>query len=212
MASQLLNSKFLHVCSWFLVLLWMIVIFLFSAQNAKESSALSMGVTKSIVDTVDRIRTAKAESSKPVIKKEPKVKINVVPKATAPVKKAQKTSLKVTSNVVTEVPKPKPNYGKWNTLVRKQAHFFLFFVLGILVSTTMIINYKMSLTLKALVSFGICFIRALLDEFHQTFVPGRGAEWQDVMIDSFGALSAILLVFTSWLIVLKLIHRVRYVK
>mgnify|MGYP000256023445 CR=1 FL=1 len=44
-----------------------------------------------------------------------------------------------------------------------------------------------------------CFLIALSDEFLQTFIPGRGAEWLDIGMDSLGAftgsLIAILVVF-----------------
>jgi VanZ like family len=33
----------------------------------------------------------------------------------------------------------------------------------------------------------LCFLFALSDEYHQTFVPGRGGTWVDVSIDVFGA-------------------------
>lgn len=50
-----------------------------------------------------------------------------------------------------------------------------------------------------LFSLGSCFLIALSDEFLQTFIPGRGAEWLDIGMDSLGALTgsliAILVVF-----------------
>ena len=44
-------------------------------------------------------------------------------------------------------------------------------------------------------SFVLCFLYACSDEFHQSFVPGRAGLFSDVLIDSSGALIAILLVF-----------------
>jgi hypothetical protein len=41
---------------------------------------------------------------------------------------------------------------------------------------------------QAVVPFLICVVYASLDEFHQWFVPSRGASPVDVMIDSVGAL------------------------
>ena len=39
----------------------------------------------------------------------------------------------------------------------------------------------------------ICFLYACTDEFHQLFIAGRSAEIKDVLIDSFGSLTSILL-------------------
>lgn len=79
-------------------------------------------------------------------------------------------------------------------LFRKSAHFFVYFILGILV-------------LKALKQSGlgghrvliialiICVLYAISDEFHQTFVPGRSGEIWDVVIDSLGSLLGIILYY-----------------
>jgi VanZ family protein len=37
----------------------------------------------------------------------------------------------------------------------------------------------------------ICVLCAMLDEFHQLFVPGRGAQVKDVIIDTVGAIVGI---------------------
>lgn len=39
----------------------------------------------------------------------------------------------------------------------------------------------------------LCAIFAGTDEFHQSFVPSRGAAWSDVMIDSAGAIFGLLI-------------------
>lgn len=41
-------------------------------------------------------------------------------------------------------------------------------------------------------SFAICFLYAVSDEYHQSFVAGRSPQLKDVMIDSLGALSVLL--------------------
>ncbi len=38
-----------------------------------------------------------------------------------------------------------------------------------------------------------CLFFAVLDEYHQTFVPGRGGTWTDVAIDGLGASVAALI-------------------
>jgi VanZ like family len=37
-----------------------------------------------------------------------------------------------------------------------------------------------------IVAFVLCVLFAVSDEYHQTFVPGRGGTWSDVAIDSIG--------------------------
>lgn len=73
-----------------------------------------------------------------------------------------------------------------NHIVRKNAHFIIYFVLGVLVSGTLrrfgagwyrVIGWSLL----------ICVVFAMTDEIHQMYVPGRGAQVQDVLIDSAGA-------------------------
>lgn len=79
----------------------------------------------------------------------------------------------------------------YDHLVRKSAHFFIYFILGILVKSAFAKNnvkgYK-----SLLYSLAICFVFAGSDEFHQLFVPGRGAQFSDVMLDSCGAFTGII--------------------
>jgi Predicted integral membrane protein len=72
--------------------------------------------------------------------------------------------------------------------VRKNAHFFNFLVLGILV-----VNAKRRSGFKGLKWFiaalVFCILYAVSDEIHQLYVPGRGGQLQDVLIDSAGVLA-----------------------
>ena len=45
---------------------------------------------------------------------------------------------------------------------------------------------------ELVLSFVITVIYAALDEFHQSFIPGREPKIRDVVIDSIGSISAIL--------------------
>ena len=80
---------------------------------------------------------------------------------------------------------------KYSYPIRKLAHYSLYFILGIL-SFLVIVDYKNNKKL-ILYSMLICFLYACTDEFHQLFVYGRSAEIKDVLIDSFGSLTSILL-------------------
>lgn len=76
-------------------------------------------------------------------------------------------------------------------IVRKNAHFILFFILGIIA-----IYYlkHTSIKYKTFLSFLLCFTYAVLDEIHQYFVPGRGPKVTDVFIDLAGSILGIALV------------------
>ena len=50
-------------------------------------------------------------------------------------------------------------------------------------------------------SWAGCTLYAATDEIHQLFVAGRTGKWQDVLLDSSGALAGLLLaMFMLWLI------------
>jgi VanZ family protein len=80
-----------------------------------------------------------------------------------------------------------------NHIVRKNAHFFLYFFLGIFV----LIGLKKSGvrgTRSVMHALFLSVIFAISDEVHQLFVAGRGASIKDVLIDSMGATIGILIV------------------
>lgn len=74
-----------------------------------------------------------------------------------------------------------------HTIVRKNAHFFAYMVLGLLTANALRISGGLSYT-RALFALGICMVYAASDEFHQLFIPGRSGELRDVLIDSAGAI------------------------
>ncbi|WP_246596302.1 MULTISPECIES: VanZ family protein [Bacillaceae] len=71
-------------------------------------------------------------------------------------------------------------------VIRKGAHFSVYFVLGILVLHALRRSGFSGLR-SVLFSLGICVIYAITDEVHQLFIPGRSGEVTDVLIDSAGA-------------------------
>jgi VanZ family protein len=83
-------------------------------------------------------------------------------------------------------------FGDFNHKVRKNAHFFIYLVLAILVLNSLKSN-RVKGSKKILITFMICVLYAISDEIHQLFVPGRGAQIRDVMIDSTGAVVGMLL-------------------
>ena len=75
-------------------------------------------------------------------------------------------------------------------IVRKTAHFSIYAMLGIW-------------TIKVIISLLFCMLYAITDEFHQTLVSGRSGEIRDVLIDSLGALTGMMLI----LLISKIIQK-----
>lgn len=78
------------------------------------------------------------------------------------------------------------NINELNLLVRKATHIIVFGILAFLL-------YKSLETIRF--SYGLAWILtvfyAISDEWHQSFMPGRVAAYQDVLFDSLGALVAL---------------------
>ena len=92
--------------------------------------------------------------------------------------------------------------------VRKAAHFVEFAVLGVLITLDMLALtwipfpiFDTHYLLRFLVPFIISFITAATDEALQNFSEGRGPSFKDVLIDSSGALTGILLLIALLLII-----------
>lgn len=79
--------------------------------------------------------------------------------------------------------------------VRKLAHFSEYALLGISLILPVIAYYSDRFRRRSLflITWGICAAYAASDEFHQSFSPGRSPQLRDVVIDSCGALTGILL-------------------
>ncbi len=78
---------------------------------------------------------------------------------------------------------------KYIVLVRKSAHFFLYFVLGILVY--LYVNKIYDTSLKTfIITIIVCAIYAISDEIHQMFSIERSAEIRDIIVDMGGSLLA----------------------
>lgn len=98
--------------------------------------------------------------------------------------------MKIVLSVITFVIPTDFDVNQFHLFIRKSAHFFAYFILGVLV-----INALKRDDSFRWMEFGyaviICVVYAMLDEFHQTFIPGRSGEVRDVIIDGFGSLCGI---------------------
>lgn len=76
-------------------------------------------------------------------------------------------------------------------VVRKAAHFFEYFVLGVLAILTANTFNKYKFFNRAVLATAFCVLYAISDEIHQHFVPGRACRFIDILIDSSGIIAAI---------------------
>ena len=81
-------------------------------------------------------------------------------------------------------------------IVRKLAHFTIYFILGILVSYLLNVGKRKG---KKIIFIAVicCLLFAISDETLQLFIYGRGAQVTDVLIDISGASLGILFVYIS---------------
>ncbi|MDE5414019.1 VanZ family protein [Alkalihalobacterium chitinilyticum] len=88
--------------------------------------------------------------------------------------------------IETVAPNTQFEFGNLNHLVRKNAHFFAYLVLGLL--TINALRRSGSTGYRSIgVALVICILYAITDEVHQLFIPGRSGEVRDVLIDTAGA-------------------------
>ena len=144
--------KLKRVIYTILLIIWMLVIFLFSNQTASKSQSASDKVASDIVDVVE-----------------------VVTKND--IKESKKESIIENTRFI----------------VRKTAHFTLYFILGIIVYL-LLTSYNVKMPI--LYSILFCLLYACSDEIHQLFSSGRTAKVMDVCIDTFGSSVAIIIFST----------------
>lgn len=118
--------------AWSFVLVWMLIIFSFSSQVAKESNRLSNSVSEVVIKIFGE-----------------DVDIN-------------------------------------NNILRKSAHFIIYFILGVLMAYALTLN-GINLYKSVIIALLVCFIYAISDEVHQLFINGRSGEVKDILIDTMGA-------------------------
>lgn len=97
----------------------------------------------------------------------------------------------ITEVIIQTVEKIAPDMGvdlrSFNPIVRKNAHFLIYLVLGALVINALRRSGEHGYRGMVL-SVLICALYAISDEVHQIFVDGRGPQVKDVLIDSAGAI------------------------
>lgn len=75
-------------------------------------------------------------------------------------------------------------------LLKKLAHFCEYFILSFLIGRALLNTTNIPLKKSLIFAFLASVLYAITDEYHQSFVPGREPHIRDIIIDSFGALTA----------------------
>ncbi|WP_255473313.1 VanZ family protein [Planomicrobium sp. CPCC 101110] len=93
------------------------------------------------------------------------------------------------------MPEVKEHIDTLHHIVRKNAHFTIYLVLGILMINALKQSF-VSTCKSTIYALSISAAFASSDELHQFFVPGRGPAMTDVLIDSAGAAVGIAIFLT----------------
>ncbi|MGN1188608.1 MAG: VanZ family protein [Lachnospiraceae bacterium] len=136
------------------VILWMMVIFWFSANNGDESSSQSAKITYGVTTVFDKLfHLGMSEGQK--------------------MQMSESMTL----------------------MVRKTAHFCEYMILAMLVRTALAgVFLRLGVRMQYALTLGWVFSYAALDELHQYFVPGRCCSIWDVLVDTAGGLTGILII------------------
>jgi len=107
-----------------------------------------------------------------------------------PATQSNELSSGITNFIVKAVENVAPNLdfdiSGFNYLVRKNAHFIAYLILGVLTFNALRVSGGRGAR-SVVIALGICVLYAISDEVHQLFIPGRSGEVKDVLIDSAGA-------------------------
>ena len=100
---------------------------------------------------------------------------------------------------LSSIPHLNSGLGVWDFVLRKGAHMFEFFVLALLLARASRKTWPQlaRMGLAAVAGLG-AIVFAASDEYHQSFVPGRGPSLGDIAIDSCGVMLA-LIVISRWM-------------
>ena len=90
-------------------------------------------------------------------------------------------------------------------IVRKCAHFSIYAILGFFMCLA--VGKGKFLSLNSVISLDLCFLYACTDEFHQLFVSGRSGEFRDVIIDTLGSCTGIIISALMYRLFLKILKK-----
>ena len=181
-----------------LTALWLVFIFLLSAQDATKSSDFSDAFTRLILNFLEPGEHTEEAS---LTETEAGFSEAAMPDASGSAGKSDAAQA-FANNSNSDTYDPVPNrdwFGIapvfFKSFVRKTAHFFMFCGLGFLAVCTLRSYYGKPHIRVYASAWLFCVFCAVCDEFHQLFVPGRGAQLSDVCLDSAGALTGVAIAF-----------------
>lgn len=143
------------IISWQLVIIWLIIIFMFSNMDTIKSNDTSKGIINSVVDIT-------IENSHSI-------------------------------GIIEEIPTSEEKQIIVNNLnlpLRKIMHFTEYLILSLLLLNTLT---KTNIKNKYFITIIICFLYAITDEYHQTFIDGRTGQFIDVLIDTAGSILGLII-------------------
>lgn len=82
-------------------------------------------------------------------------------------------------------------YGSISHFIRKTAHFTAYSVLGFF--SSFVAGKRNPVGIGSAGTVGFCFLYAVSDEIHQYFVPGRACMFTDVLLDTCGGFTGMLI-------------------
>lgn len=196
---------------WLPVIIWIIVIFILSAQPADQSIVLSGSVTRFFADALNQLSAfieyfTRAQGTVVFLAgillliylletEQDEPKFFSIKKRWIIVGTAIFLVLAISLFLLVDfVQDTSITYA--GRLMRKSAHFIAYLILGFLVSHAMKNDGSTALAWKRRgASLLLCVAYAISDEIHQIFVPGRGPLVKDILIDGAGAVIGIMLYF-----------------
>ena len=176
-----ISKKMKKVINIISIIIWMAVIFTFSAMSGEESNQKSKEAIKETVNTIKNLDSKESGESEEKTTTEPNKEVAENPKNNE------------------EAPKERL-VEKLNTPLRKGMHASEYCILSILILNCMQ-KYNIKKSKSIIIAIIISFIYACTDEFHQLFVIGRTSRFTDVLIDTAGAIIGCVF----YIIILKII-------
>ncbi|MBP5245039.1 MAG: VanZ family protein [Clostridia bacterium] len=184
--------------------LTMICIFILSSQTLYESNNFSNRLTNAIVNLLEpdlhgeNAEKAKEKAENEAGEAEKSVEASAAEGEKLPEEILNRAESSYGEEVVDKLIIPKKRWLgihplRFSSMVRKAAHFILFMLLGLFFCLALSSFLSKHNVFTFLISLAFCALYAGIDEFHQLFVEGRGAEFLDVLIDVAGALLGILI-------------------
>lgn len=130
--------------------------------------------------------------------------VNIIDKVRDKVTLKNQNLIKVQTKIYDKLRK----LGSKSYIVRKMAHFIIYALIGISLLLFMYVFSK-KLMLSSIIAFILSVTYACYDEYRQISIPGRSGSIKDVFIDSCGALTGIILTFSTILIIKLIISKTK---